>query len=134
MRINILLFKKIERFFANLLFKESCLYCKKDGNLICLSCIDNQKFPERDLPQNILAGFDYRDEIIKKLLISLKYYGKKNNAYILGQALYLRFLEEIAGMRTLSRGQKILIIPVPISKKDKNLEIIIKLFILLLVL
>ena len=71
---------------------------------------------ERETARKIVAGFDYRDPLIKRALWELKYKGRKRIARALGRALYDRTLEDLADIRMFSMGAPILVIPIPLSK------------------
>jgi len=75
------------------------------------------KTAEETTSGNMLAVFDYKDPIIKKAIWLLKYHHKLYLGRKLGQVLYQFLIEDISDLRTMSPGQNIFVIPVPISKK-----------------
>jgi len=97
----------------------SCVGCNKRGNIICENCIYSIRQAERETESNIYACFDYRDEIIKKIIWNLKYYHHFSLGRRLGRILYENMIEEIADLEIYTKGSPILVIPVPISK-SKN--------------
>ncbi len=107
---------KISNYFLNFIFKEKCIRCKKDGEIICEECIYLFKLPHDNPNDHIFASFSYKDPSIKKVLKDLKYYGKKNLGYKIGIILYKRMIEEISEIKSLS-GDKIILLPIPITKK-----------------
>ncbi|ETB63993.1 TPA: ComF family protein [Candidatus Nomurabacteria bacterium] len=111
--ILIFLYKQI----INSLFPEKCIKCSKKDILFCDKCISETKKAQRETREGIMSVFDYRDPYIRKAIWDLKYYNKKNLGSIFGDILYETFLEEISDLRLYSLGEKIIVIPVPISKK-----------------
>ncbi len=99
------------------IFPSYCTICKQRGSFLCEKCLISIPHPERDLPRDIYAGFDYRNKNINQALLSLKYYGKKRLGFILGEILYERLLEEISELKTFYPDKKIILVPVPITKK-----------------
>jgi len=77
---------------------------------------------DRETAKNILAVFDYRDDLIKKAIWELKYHHKRFMGEKLGQVLYESLLEEISEIKAFSPGKPILVIPVPISKQRAKLR------------
>jgi competence protein ComFC len=75
------------------------------------------RIAERETENNILAVFDYRDEIIKKAIWELKYHHKKYIGEKLGKLLYEFLVEDISDLRIEVPGRSIYVIPVPISSK-----------------
>lgn len=96
-----------------------CVGCKKRGEIICDNCIETLRQAERETEGNIMACFDYRDEIMRKAIWSLKYYRHFSIGNKLGRLLYENMLEEISELEIYTMGSPILVIPVPISK-SKN--------------
>lgn len=72
---------------------------------------------DRDTPKDIYACYDYRDPLIKKAIWKLKYSGSKHLGEVLGKLLYESMLEDIASLKMFSGGEKISVIPVPLSRE-----------------
>lgn len=115
-----LLIKSIINFFLEIIFTSKCLGCNKNGEEICLDCIDNIKRTERQTEHDILAVYDYRDPLIKNIIWKLKYHHTGRFGKKLGELLYTSLLEEIQEIQIFSQGSPIFIIPVPISKDRKK--------------
>ena len=109
-------------FLLEVLFPSKCLECNKNGEVLCLNCIDNIKLAERPTEEKILALYDYRDPIIKKAIWKLKYYHSPYLGKKLGDLLYDSFLEEIELLQMFSLGSPILVIPVPISVDKRKMR------------
>lgn len=77
---------------------------------------------ERETRADIYAVYDYRDPLIKKVIWELKYHAHEYIGELLGQLLYEAYMEEVASMRTMTRGQPILVIPVPASRTRKKMR------------
>lgn len=108
--------KKTFNKFLDFLLPEKCIKCGKSGELICDICI--YQLPQnKDNPSDkIFSAFNYQDEVVKKILINLKYFNKKSFGNKLGKILYNRMLEEIADIKSFS-DKKILLVPIPMTRK-----------------
>lgn len=104
----------------DLFFPENCLGCHNRGQSLCDTCILQIRQAERETEHDILAVYDYRDLLIKKVIWNLKYYHKINLGQKLGKLLYEALIEDISDIRTYASGQPIYIIPVPISHKRRR--------------
>lgn len=101
----------------NIIYPEKCIKCGRKDTLFCDDCISKTQVAQRETREGIMSVFDYRDPYIRKAIWNLKYYNKKNLGDIFGNILYKTFIEEISELRLYSLGNKIMVIPVPISKK-----------------
>ncbi|MDE2031120.1 MAG: ComF family protein [Patescibacteria group bacterium] len=110
------LIKSIKWYLLDIIFPEACLGCKNRGESLCNQCILKIRNTERETDKNIMAVYDYRDPLIKKAIWDLKYHHRLNLGKKLGAMLYEFFLEEIANMEAYTKGQSILVIPVPLSR------------------
>jgi competence protein ComFC len=101
----------------SIFFPDKCVSCNKPGELLCELCINKTRHPERDLPKGIYAACDYRDPQIKRALLFLKYYKKRRLGKVVGKIMYERLMEEISDLREYTKGNPILLVPVPLSRK-----------------
>lgn len=113
---------RIINYIIDIILPVRCIECKKRGEIICDSCIENLRQAERETESNILACFDYRDEVMKKAIWNLKYYHHFSLGQKLGKLLYENMMEEIAELEVYTQGSPILIIPVPISKSKNKMR------------
>jgi len=65
---------------------------------------------------DVLAIFEYENELIKQAIWSLKFRGKKRFAKIFAQILYDRLLEKMSDLQTFSNFADPILIPIPLSK------------------
>lgn len=107
---------KIKNYIFNILFPIKCIGCNKIDCVVCNECLDKIPQAERETERNIIALFDYRNELIRKIIWELKYHHKRYLAEELGILLYESMIEEISNLKLFSIGSPIVIIPVPISK------------------
>jgi competence protein ComFC len=107
--------KNTKNFLLNILFPTKCIGCGANDEIICDICIGNIRLTERETDKNIIALFDYRDQIIKKAIWELKYHHKRYIGEKLGGLLYENMIEDISDMKIQVSGRSILVIPVPIS-------------------
>jgi ComF family protein len=120
LKMFLLLYHKIKMWqtFLDLLFPRRCLGCGKPGTLACKNCLASLP-PAPPIPtsENIVACFNYEAPLVKKLIWQLKYQGLTSLASELALPLYERLIEEIADLKAYAGGQKIMVIPVPLSAK-----------------
>lgn len=70
--------------------------------------------------ENTLALFDYSDENVKKIIWEIKYKGNTRIARRLGTILYDTILGELEDKRLFENwGEKIILIPIPVSDKRR---------------
>ncbi len=104
--------------FLDLLFPRRCFSCGAGGNLICKNCLASLPVaPVIPTNENIVACFNYEAPVVKKIIWQLKYQGLTSLAKELATPLHERLIEEIADLSAYAGGQKILIVPVPLSAK-----------------
>ncbi len=110
----------ITNYFLEILFPSKCIGCRVSGRMLCESCIKKLRKVDRETENNIMAIYDYRDPIVKKVIWNLKYYHSQKIGQELGRLLYYEMLEEIANIQIFSQGSPIYIVPVPISIDRKR--------------
>lgn len=108
--------KKFIDQFLIFLLPERCLRCGKSVEILCDLCVYTLPQGRDSNDAKIFSAFSYQDNTVKKILINLKYFNKKSFGGKLGQILYERMLEEISDIKNFD-SRKVLIIPVPITKK-----------------
>lgn len=112
--------QKYFNYLLDLLFEERCVGCKKPGTPLCVTCIAGAEPSTEPNDLNVFSAFAFHDPVIKKSIQKLKYYHKKITVDSLTVALHDRVLEIIAEKRVLwglAGGEKIILIPVPLSPK-----------------
>jgi competence protein ComFC len=109
--------RQIKNSFLDILFPIYCSGCGIKNEILCNNCITKIHIAERETDQNILAMFDYRDPLIKKVIWELKYHHKRYLGEKLGQLLYEFLIEDISEVKIDVPGRSIIVIPVPISNK-----------------
>jgi len=114
--------KSIVNWILDVLFPESCIGCHKKGLILCPNCILTIRRAERETSSGIIAAYDYRDPLIKRVIWNLKYYHYRHLGQKLGEMLYEALIEEVADMRILTKGQPIYIIPVPLSRTRRKMR------------
>lgn len=114
--------KEIKKLILDILFPTKCLNCGIRDEILCNNCISKIKLAERETEKNILAVFDYRDEIIKKAIWELKYHHKHYLGEKLGQLLYEFLIEDISDLKIEVSGRSIYVIPVPISSNKTRIR------------
>ncbi len=112
----------IKKSILNILFPVRCAGCGKMDEIICNRCFSEIPSAERETERDIVALFDYRDPLIRKIIWELKYHHKKYLGEKLGEILYESLAEEIEDLRLFSLGEPIIVIPVPISKNRSKIR------------
>ncbi len=108
---------KIKSLIFDIILPIKCFNCGVKDEIFCENCVEKVGNVQEALSDNMFAVFDYKDPIIKKAIWDLKYHHKFLLGKKLGQLLYQFLIEDISDIRTMSQGQNIFVIPVPISKK-----------------
>lgn len=67
--------------------------------------------------EGVRTLFDYRDPLIRELLLSLKFHGNRRAAKIFAQVLYEGLIEDLSDAKLFSDFSKPLLLPIPLSKK-----------------
>lgn len=70
--------------------------------------------------ESIYALFDYRDEVIRHMIWTLKYRGNRKVAKIFAQVLYDFLIEEFSDLSVYSDFKKPILIPIPLFKKRQR--------------
>lgn len=109
--------KKITNFILNTLFPEFCFGCHAKDTILCDDCLLKIKINDRATEENIMAIFDYRDNLIKKIIWQLKYHNQKNLGKKMGQILFEFSKDKLSEMVFLSSGKPLIVIPVPSSRE-----------------
>ncbi len=110
--------KKLYEIILSALFPKRCADCQSKGNYLCLNC--ENKIYRNGIFDNktIFSVTSYHTPVIQQLVWLLKYKKVREVAQIFARWLYEALLEELSEI-SLYREQagKILIIPIPLSKK-----------------
>lgn len=108
---------KLINTILNIIFPVNCLSCGKNGEDLCLYCLNQVNEAERESLKWVFPLYDYRDATIKKAILHLKYKNKKRLAGVFAEAMYGRILEELGDLYLLENFRKPLLVPIPLSKK-----------------
>lgn len=99
------------------LLPESCLGCGKSGVMLCQTCVRSIPPPAYSESRDIISLFDYRNKIIRKALWALKYRGGRRIGKILGGLMYAKITKIVENERMENDFGKVILIPIPLSKK-----------------
>ena len=116
------IFLRTWNYIIDIILPISCIGCKNKGDIICDKCVLSLRSAERETESEILASFDYRDEVMRKAIWNLKYYNRFSIGGKLGKLLYENMIEEISELEAYTQGSPILVIPVPISKSRNKMR------------
>jgi ComF family protein len=105
-----------------ILYPSVCLGCQLKGEILCIDCISKITRNEKELSPNIDAIFYYHDPFIKKIIWSLKYHNHPYLGQKLGKILYDEYKEDLSNIEIYTKGEPILVIPVPITKKKTKIR------------
>jgi ComF family protein len=114
--------KSLTNSFLNVFFPETCLGCGYRGSPLCTLCARALPHAQREVNNDIKACFEYRDELVRKIIWNLKYRARSSIGDTLGALIYTELLEDIAEMEMFSRGSPILLIPIPLSHKRMKMR------------
>ena len=117
------------KFVLDLLFPIYCVSCKKEGEWVCSNCIDKYKLNIKDVKSkknlneltyidDIFYFYDFSNEIISKLIHSLKYGYAFDVARFVACNIGDEFYEFIK--KFYIENGDFIIIPVPLNKKRFN--------------
>lgn len=109
---------------SGLLYPRTCVGCGASATHFCAPCLARAEPAEvSELENGIEAVFSYHDRAVRRAIWLLKYRGVKALAPIFAQIIYERLGEDLAEWRQLypprssEGGEKLLLIPIPLSKE-----------------
>ena len=103
----------------NFFFPENCIVCSKNGDTICESCF--LKIPRQVFCNgNTLSVYSFKNDIVNRLLWSLKYHNTGSCAKYFGRVMR----EELSNFLSRNNLQQknIFLIPIPLNHGDKRLH------------
>ena len=105
------------RRFLDTLFPDRCVWCGIRGSLVCDQCI--KKIAPAGAPVHpfMMSVFAYHDPRVKKLIWFLKYRNARRVARLCAPAVASVLTEFIGEEQAFINSQKILLVPIPLSKK-----------------
>lgn len=99
------------------LLPESCVGCNTAGTVLCKNCLRNIPPPPPSELKYITSLFDYRNGTIRKALWALKYRGGRRMGKMLGGVMYSKITKIVEREQMTNSFQKVILIPIPLSKK-----------------
>ena len=114
--------EKAKNYLLDIFFPIKCFGCGLKDKVLCDNCVAKIPQTERETENGIIALFDYRDPLVKKIIWELKYHHKRYIGEKLGKILYEYLLEEVSEMKNGFAGNKIIVVPVPISTKKTKIR------------
>jgi competence protein ComFC len=131
-----MIISKIKNWMLDLLFPKTCVGCGKFGQCVCGECISKLKFLEKQMcafcktPNSfgffcdhhsnnlyfdqLICSMSYKNEILKKMIISLKYKFNEDILQILGEILKTEF---VYFSQIIPQMKKAILVPIPLHKK-----------------
>jgi ComF family protein len=110
--------KTIINNFLDILFPRTTLQ-KKIDNISDTEVLQLAR-PNTIINTDIIAVFDYKDKLIKEMIWSLKFRGRKNLANIFAKILYDEIIAETAELEIFNNFTQPILISIPLSKKRLN--------------
>lgn len=104
------------------IFPHSCVGCKKEDTLLCLSCLSKLIPADKDEDMENLALFFYKDTRVRKLVWHLKFKGITQVANIFAPLFaekILSLVEDDLLIQSYLEENKIFLIPAPSSGTSK---------------
>ena len=111
---------KVYKILSNLLFPQTCMFCKTGGNICCQKCFTD--IPQKiRLENNTLSLYHFSEPKINKLIWQLKYHHGGDISKLFGVSLAEK-LEKILFPIFPPTTQNIYLIPIPLNLSDKRLH------------
>ena len=109
--------KNIISFFDTTFFPRICYICKKDGAVLCSSCL--QSFEKSyDTPHPFISSvYSYKDKRIKKIIHAIKYFHRKDLIPPVAQAC-----KEKIEVSLFHYKEPIIIVPIPMPRVRKYMR------------
>lgn len=101
-------------FFIEILFPKSCFTCKKKDTIICRTCLNNFSRALTTPDLFIYSYFSYKDEKVKNILHSIKYYHRKDLIPALVNATIFEYLK--------LKTENCVLIPIPMHPFRKMIR------------
>lgn len=111
---------KIHQYFKDILFPQTCLFCKTGDKICCQKCF--WEIPQAvRMKNNILSLYHFSEPKTHKLIWQLKYHHSGDIAKLFG-AIVAEKLEKILFPIFPPTTQNIFLIPIPLNQNDKRLH------------
>jgi len=109
----------MKKFILDLIFPVSCLGCGKEGDWLCPVCFSKIPLTVRTPKINpmldkLLVACNYKNQVVKKLVLNLKYNFIRDLAQPIGQLMSKKLSQY------LSENDSAVLIPVPLHKKRRR--------------
>jgi len=115
-----------KKFFLDLLFPINCVACRAPADWLCPKCFSKLKFNEKKyslltpyITKTLIAG-DYEDKLLSQLIKQLKFHNLAPLGPILGRFLCAFWNFKKPAFLKLWPVEKILVLPIPLSKKRQR--------------
>lgn len=99
-----------------LLFPERCIGCDRAGSALCAICERTVTTRPHALSTTTATLFDYKNPLVRKALLALKYHRKRSLGKYFGNALYREFFKQLARGSDATK-KDIILIPIPAAKE-----------------
>lgn len=110
--------ENLKIFFHRSLFPKNCVGCGQVGAYLCDACQQQIVIRSDWSREAILFAVPYHQPAVTKLIWLLKYRGGRELAAIFATWLYEALLAELTELNTFyEQGGKIILLPIPLSKK-----------------
>jgi ComF family protein len=101
----------------DLIFPNSCLSCRKQGEHLCQECLSDLPPADNQEEDFIYSVFNYRNKAVKNCIWTIKYRRKHSIGKILAKTMSDKLLEELSELEMMENFTDPLIVPIPLSKK-----------------
>lgn len=103
------IYNNLSSIILNLIYPDCCVVCKKEKTLICNDCEKNLKRNNFKLNDWTIAKYNYKDDILRKIIFKIKYHHTPLLAQSMGEYLKEELLNKI------KPESQYILVPVPIS-------------------
>jgi len=114
--------KKFLERSLDVIFPKKCVGCSVLGTSLCQVCLDTLPSAQwnTETPSYIDALFDYQDDVVKRIIWSLKYKGDREIIQKCAEVLYAHLVERLSELMLWDNKETILLVPIPMYKKRKR--------------
>jgi competence protein ComFC len=109
---------KIWEFLLEVLFPSGLI--EKRVRQMSIMDLDSIKEIEFDPNNNILSFFKYKNPLVREVIKQIKYKKNKRLAKMIAEIIYSELLENISEMELFENFDNPILVPVPMSKREKR--------------
>ena len=114
------IFEKIRKNIGSALFPAHCFLCKATNTSLCSSCASRLRTTNKNPDSQIYSVLNYQDDSVRGVLHAFKFSNRRDLAAPLAQFLHDRLLNGLEELETMEGFTEPLLVPIPMSKREKH--------------